>query len=662
MIAGQLELLMSANLARISDDMRQATGIVGDAMAKVESSVASAMSALGALGIGISAVGFVGLVKGSIEAMDHLENLSKSTNLTVETLAGLRVAAKQSGGDIDSISIAITRLAQNMGKSPEKFAALGVSAKDPLEAFRQLADILNALDDQQQRAAVAAVALGRGWQQAAPLLAMGGQKIGEMVDAGTKASEITTEMAVKAKELNDKWILLVGAGGLLNSIVGEMLGPLLALTNQIIAAKEASSGFAESFARLLVDTVGGFQDENPAAEIARIDVALIALHKTSNEFDKMGPLQKWFSDDDIALANAQIASMEFQRKTLSAIVALPKPAAFSGMAGSDKGGAGVKAAGAAADFLGTDSGKAIKDWATKLSDELSNAYAKADIKQKEAAQTMLADYLELSKKEIHEFDAIADHLAKTYGEAGIKQKEAAEAIMESAAAQGLGIADSLRSATDLEKNSYDERLNNLQLYLATAGMKVKDADALIRAIQVEHEAKLGNIFAIGAKARLDFEKMTSLEQTNFALDQMVQMTAGAAQHNRAMFEINKVAAIANSIVKGTQAVVNSFEWGSSWGGPYGGAAMAAIAAAAVAIQIQTIESATYGGGGVSPSVTGSAGGATPVFQTNAAAAPAASTQTTIVQFQGSQSEEKMIKRFVEMLNQNQRDGGRIVIA
>jgi len=80
--------------------------------------------------------------------------------------------AKQSGGDIDSMALSINRLAVNMGKTPEAFRALGVSAKDPLEAFKQMSDIFLKLGDPEQRAAVMAQALGKAWFGAAPALAM----------------------------------------------------------------------------------------------------------------------------------------------------------------------------------------------------------------------------------------------------------------------------------------------------------------------------------------------------------------------------------------------------------------------------------------------------------------------------------------------------------
>jgi len=78
--------------------------------------------------------------------------------------------------------------------------------------------------------------------------------------------------------------------------------------------------------------------------------------------------------------------------------------------------------------------------------------------------------------------------------------------------------------------------------------------------------------------------------------------------NRKLFEIGKVAAIAQATIKGAVAVVNSYEKGTELGGPIVGAVFGAAAAAAAAVQIQSIASTSFGGGG-SVSAPSSGGGA-----------------------------------------------------
>lgn len=163
-----------------------------------------AKSIAGPLAAAFSVNAFAGMLKGSIEAQDKINDLSKSTSISVATLAGLGSAARKSGGDLDSIAASVNKLSINMGKDPLKFAALGISAKDPLEALKQLSDVFVAIRDPQERAAFAAAALGKSWAGTAPLLAEGGAAIGEMVEKGTRLSKITKESAEAADRLNDQ--------------------------------------------------------------------------------------------------------------------------------------------------------------------------------------------------------------------------------------------------------------------------------------------------------------------------------------------------------------------------------------------------------------------------------------------------------------------------
>src|SRR3972149_2240151 len=91
-----------------------------------------------------------------------------------------------------------------MGKDVDRFKALGITAKDPLEAFKQLSDVFSAIEDPQLRAALAADAVGKSWAGAAPLLSEGGVKIGEMVGNGKRLTAVTQEMADQADEFNDR--------------------------------------------------------------------------------------------------------------------------------------------------------------------------------------------------------------------------------------------------------------------------------------------------------------------------------------------------------------------------------------------------------------------------------------------------------------------------
>ena len=77
------------------------------------------------------------MITTSIDALDHLHDLSKTTGLTAETLSGLQLAAKQSGSDLDAIAASVNKLAVNMGKHSEAFAELGVGDRGSGEHLKR---------------------------------------------------------------------------------------------------------------------------------------------------------------------------------------------------------------------------------------------------------------------------------------------------------------------------------------------------------------------------------------------------------------------------------------------------------------------------------------------------------------------------------------------
>ncbi len=259
-----VEVKFAADLAQLRRDMEQVKSIVGNGAAQMERQMAGVsagfgagfareaqmvQSALGAIGVSLSAAGFGTWIKGAIDAADRLNDLSKSTDLAASKLAGLQLAARQSGGELGGIADSINKLSMNIGKDADKFAKIGITAKEPIEAFKQLADIYASLEDPQLRAAVAAQALGRGWQSAAPLLKEGGAAIQAMIDKGERLSGMTQGLVDASDEFNDRMAEFQAAlSGSANALAAQML-PLLtdfaeSLTDTADAANQTSAAFS----------------------------------------------------------------------------------------------------------------------------------------------------------------------------------------------------------------------------------------------------------------------------------------------------------------------------------------------------------------------------------------------------------------------------------
>lgn len=641
-IAGKLEIQLLADVARLRSDMNDVKSIVTGAGKHIEDVFAGARHAIELLGVGLSVEFFKHLTEGAIDAMAHLEDLSKTTGLTVEALSGLKIAAKQSGADLDSIASAVDKLAMNVGKAPDKFKALGISARDPIEQLKQLADVLNSIDDPNTRAAVAAAALGKAWQTAMPLLSEGSIRIGELIDAGTKAAGVTEDMAKKAKELDDKWILLAGSGGMVNRVVGAMLEPLIRLVDTMNAAKMASDGFLGTLVRFM--TIGGDQAKDPAKAIGEIDTKLAALHKTADEFAAMGGLQRFFSADDIAIVKAQIAVLETQRQTLMNLQAVQAKPETEKPHVKDADAKGK-------DFLGTGT-----DW-KQLAKDIEAYNAHVDKLQTEQINKSLeaghAAFVEEQKNALERMK-LADEISDAYVKADEKQRAASQAVMDASIAQGQSIADSLRSTAEMEAESYDFRLQQLNNYLDSTNLAVAQKNAIMESFQTSHEANMGSLSAYYAVERKKFAELTLSQQVTSMAGLLESLTASTAQKSREMFEINKIASMANAIVSTFEGANKALAMGP-WGIPLAGVIIAAGLA-----NVANIAS-THFGSGAAPSAGGGGPGVTPVNIVPTVESGAGSGQTTIVQLQGDSFGRKQVQALLKQIAEQTKDGGRVVI-
>ena len=153
MNAGTLEIQLAADVARLRADMGNALGIVQRTAKGFDNAAAQMRDALGGIGGGLSAAAFGTWIKSAIDFQDQLNDLNKTTDIAVSKLAGISLMSKQTGSDLTGMAQAMNKLTLEMGKAPEKFAKIGITAKSPLEAFGQLSDIFKSIEDPQLRAA-----------------------------------------------------------------------------------------------------------------------------------------------------------------------------------------------------------------------------------------------------------------------------------------------------------------------------------------------------------------------------------------------------------------------------------------------------------------------------------------------------------------------------
>jgi hypothetical protein len=202
---------------------------------------------------------FVGIVKGAIDAADHLNDLSKRTGVAVETLGGIGFAASQAGSSLDGASDAIGKLNLTLAKAAsgskeasDALKALGVQAVDPLtgrttevdKALVQMANTFEKAAASPEKFRAAAGALGKQYKELVPLLEDGGQALLANIAYYQRFGGVTTDTAEKADKFNDelgKIRLLTESFG--RSLAAELLTPLTGIAQAFLNAKEKGDGF-----------------------------------------------------------------------------------------------------------------------------------------------------------------------------------------------------------------------------------------------------------------------------------------------------------------------------------------------------------------------------------------------------------------------------------
>jgi len=304
----KLSIDLEARLTKFEAGLNQATRAAERSASQMERTFAGVGDTIkgvfAGLAVGASVAWISNLVTSSIDAQDALSDLNKSTGVSIDLLAGLKGAASSAGTDIEGVAAAVNKLSVNMAKDPAKFAAIGIDAKEPLEALKQLADVFASIEDPQKRAAVAAEAVGKSWSSLAPLLSDGGEALGSLVGKFQETSGVTEESARAAADLNDKLDLLKSSISGDRNRRGNSLVPILdamvpALSDSAREAKRASQEFsplAETMRAIIV--VGG--NVNYVMQTLGITIAGTAAQiraLATLDFSAFSGIREAFSED-----------------------------------------------------------------------------------------------------------------------------------------------------------------------------------------------------------------------------------------------------------------------------------------------------------------------------------------------------------------------------
>jgi hypothetical protein len=215
---------------------------------------------LAALGAALSVGAFAHAIKDAIDFADTLNDLSKKTGVSVETLGGLGYAAKTAGVDLETIAKGGQKLAMTMSeaqggskKAQEALAALGITVNENTtalpsmeEALFAAADAMEEHADGAEKAADAAHVFGKaGAANMIPVLH-------ELALKGEYVTKVTKQQAEAADDYQKNLVRMEGAANQAKNAIGNALIPAMDAISQVMLETVTSGG---GLRQMLLDLV-----------------------------------------------------------------------------------------------------------------------------------------------------------------------------------------------------------------------------------------------------------------------------------------------------------------------------------------------------------------------------------------------------------------------
>lgn len=534
---GKLAVQITADSSGLDTGLKSAEKSVGDFSNRLDT-LATNLKVIAPLAVAAGAAFAFNMARGLADSADKLDELSQRIGVSVEDLTRLQWAAKMSGASNETLTASLQKLSLNMANSKDP-------ANESAAAFKALGiDIENADGTMRSQLEV----------------------LNDVADAfaGYKDGANKTAIAVQ----------LLGRSG------AELI-PMLNGGSTAIKALAAES-----------DRLGNTLSTSTAKAAAEFN----------DHLDRMA-------------ARASAAAKAIATPLLQNLNLL--------FAALDRGAERASVAGLAGDVI------KLNNDLKALQARTSNPFINQEILQKNIAETEAK--LEVAKKAFKDADkAFQESLAEKPAEpakttiqapsiAKVKPEEIKDPLGEFAdkkleeQAQRIAREEEMRNqflarnaeamklATltelDQEQFKYEERLRILEEYLLKEPEMLAEYQDVKEKMAEAHEKRMLDIRRKGLTDQEKWNALSYKDQAKTVTSELMSMTGAAATENRKMFEINKAASLANAVIKGYESAVNAYAFGSKWGGPAGGAAMAALSVAATGAQINAIRAQSFGGGG-----------------------------------------------------------------
>jgi hypothetical protein len=658
---GSLAVRITADSSGLTRGLNDASREVTTFKGRMDG-LATQLGKFGPIAVAAGAALGVSMVKNIIDTGDALAKMSQRTGIAVEDLSRLQYAADLSGVSTGTLNTSLNILSRNMaeaatgtGDAAEAFNLIGVSIKNADGSLRNQNDVLRAVADRfatyQDGAAKSALAMklfGRGAAELIPLLNAGSKGLDEMGQQSDAFGKTITRDVAKASERlkDDLTKIQAAATGAATQIAGPLIKSLADLTERFEKASKEGKGFLGTLKKMVDDGV----DVN--AELAVVELTMKAVQnrlerltasfKANSEALKKNQensdglfseemLQQINKDAEaIARANQQLKELEERRARLKA------PQGFVG-----------PPAEAAADARTNVSG------------------AKVDYEQRERdVQALLANIeaieIQAAIEKNKQLEALTNEsLAR---DAMLRQEYLMERLQS--------FQQGLLTEVELENQAHMQRLVDLEAMLENKFLAQEQYNALLEALELQHQERMTEITDKENKRREDLEA-----NTQRTIDQMRQqafrnaigllgMFAGKSKAAAlAQIALNRGLMIAQTIQNTAAAQTRAFADLPYPAAVAAAAKIGALGKANVALIAATglAEAANVGGGSMGAmGAVGSVGGGGTTAGTSAGIV-AAPQQIANINVTGESFSRGQVVSLIQTINELSQDGVRLVI-
>lgn len=437
----------ASGFVRATQVAQGALGKLQTQMSALEALSAKSFSASGLVGIGVSATAsaaaLLAAVKSAADYGDALNNLSKRTGESVETMSRLQYAAQMSDTSTEALAGGMKYLAGQIysasngsADSAAIFEKLGVSLRNENGTIRgtgdvlmDLADVFATMADGPEKVALATSLFGKKLgAELIPLLNEGRDSIKAMGDEAERLGlVISADQAKAADDFNDNLDRMSkGAKGLAVAIGNELIPSINRFIESTGRANKSALGFMES---IFLGVMAGSTDFHEKLVKAKTD-----LENFKNELDQIKN-KNYSSDEKLARVDYWMGQIKTQEKYVNYYQSM-----LDKQTGQDEETAGKR-----------------KNIALQLAREMANMEKLRAIAAGEADASILQSDKERTAEQLKNAQSIRDALRASW-QASMAD---AEKAMEKAKSVRVAAQDKAAGMRDANLSPEDKQAANL---------------------------------------------------------------------------------------------------------------------------------------------------------------------------------------------------------